>query len=48
MTISARCLWNFEDVIKFVSKIYSPKITLNDCTDFEKKNTINMSFYGSD
>ena len=37
MTISDGFLWNFENVINFASIIYCPKITLNDCTDFEKK-----------
>ena len=35
MTISDRFIWNFEDVINFVFKIYCLKISFNDRTDFE-------------
>ena len=48
MTISEGFLWNFEDIINFASKIYCLKITSNDGTDFEKKNTINGALMGSD
>ena len=37
MTSSAGFVCNFEDVTNFVSRIYCPKTTLNDGTDFEAK-----------
>ena len=46
MMISDGFLWNFEDVINCAWRIYCPEISLNDCTDFEKKNTIDMGTYG--
>ena len=46
MMISDGFLWNFEDVINFASRIYFPKISLKDWTDFEWKNTINLGSYG--
>ena len=32
-------------VINFASRLYCSKISLNDYTDFEGKNTINISSY---
>ena len=49
MTISDAFLWNFEDVINFASKIYCPKMSLNDCTDFEMKRIeLTCGLMGSD
>ena len=46
MKITNGFLWNFKDVINFISRFYCPKISLNDTTDFERqRNIINM---GSD
>ena len=47
MTISAGFMWNFEDVIIIspLEFIYYSKISLNDCTDFEAKNAINVGPY---
>ena len=45
MTISEEFLWHFKDVINYASRIYCPKISLNECTDLDLKNTINVGSY---
>ena len=45
-----RFLMDFSEILRFLliftSRIYGIKITLNDCTDFEKKkNTLIVNMY---
>ena len=46
MTICDGFLCNLEGVINFASRIYCPKISLIDYTDFEKKIELNIGSYG--